>query len=195
MKQVLAALFILHASAAYAANTNANKRFCAPPIADNSAVSLEQFSQELLANNISVVPGNVVQPQNVDKFLKSYNKFPASLRSEMVTRGARIVIMEGEGVTTDLTFTHNETFDGRDWSKVSGSGGEVSEHFNIPTRIVVNSLNHNYGSADLVLHEHAHTLDSLYGRHGISNSGTWHNLIAADPSHLEFLKMLEGLYF
>jgi hypothetical protein len=61
----LAALFILHASVVYAANTNANKRFCAPSIADNSAVSLEQFSQELEANNISVVPGNVVQPQNL----------------------------------------------------------------------------------------------------------------------------------
>lgn len=192
MKLVLSALFIIQASAAFAGPTL--KQSCAPVAANPAAVSLEQFSSELQSNNISVVPGNVVQPQNVDKFLTSYKKFPATLRSEMVTRGARIVIMEGEGVKTDPTFTHDETFDGRDWSKVPGSGGEVSQHFNIPTRIVVNSLNHNHGSADLVLHEHAHTLDSLYGRHGISSSGTWHNLIGAQPSHLEFLKLLGGDY-
>lgn len=198
MKLVLSALFLIHASAALAVDANGVggmvKAHCTPPVANPAAVSLDQFSQELQSNNISVVPGNVVQPQNVDKFLKSYNKFPASLRSEMVTRGARIVIMEGEGVKTDPTFTDSETFDGRDWSKVPGSGGEVSQHFNIPTRIVVNSLTHNHGSADLVLHEHAHTLDSLYGRHGISESGVWHNLIAADPSHLDFLKLLGGDY-
>lgn len=170
------------------------KRSCPAVVASPTATSLDHYSQELQSNNISVVPGNVVQPANVDKFLQSYRKFPQSLRTEMVGRRARITIMEGEGVKTDPTFTDAETFDGRDWSKVPGSGGEVSKHFNIPTRIVVNSLTHNHGSADLVLHEHAHTLDSLYGRHGISSSGAWHNLIGAEPSHMDFLKLLGGDY-
>lgn len=166
MKTLLSALLFVHASSAIAQLSP--KRSCPLPIASPASTSLEQFSLQLSSNNISVVPGNVVQPQNVDLFLQSYNKFPLSLRTEMVTRGARMTIMEGAGVKTDPTFTHAQTFDGRDWSVVPGSGGEVSEHYNIPTRIVINSLNQNHGSSDLVLHEHAHTLDSLYGRHGIS---------------------------
>lgn len=191
MKAIFVLLLLLNSAMVMAISA---KRSCPAIVASPTSTSLDQFSAELRANNISVIPGNVVQPANVDMFLQSYRKFPQSLRTEMVGRRARISIMEGEGVKTDPSFTHASTFDGRDWSKVPGSGGEVSRHHNIPTRIVVNSLTHNHGSMDLVLHEHAHTLDSIYGRHELSKSGTWHNLIAADPSHIEFMRLLNGDY-
>ncbi len=191
MKAIVFTILLINSAMVLAVSP---KRSCPEIVASPTSTSLEQFSAELTSNNISVIPGNTVQPANVDKFLQSYRKFPQSLRTEMVGRSARISIMEGEGVKTDPSFNHAQTFDGRDWSKVPGSGGEVSQHHNIPTRIVINSLTHNHGSMDLVLHEHAHTLDSLYGGQGISKSGTWHNLVGADPSHLDFMKLLNGDY-
>ena len=191
MKAVFAVILLINSSMVLAV---AIKRSCPAAVPSPTALSLEQYSSELQANNISILPGNVVQPANVDMFLQSYRKFPQTLRTELVSRQARITIMEGTGVKTDPTFTFDETFDKRDWSTVPGSGGEVSQHHNIPTRIVINNLHQHHGSSDLVLHEHAHTLDSLYGTHGISRSGTWHNLIGADPSHMVFLDMLNGDY-
>lgn len=191
MKGIVTAILLINSTLVLATET---RKSCPAPVSNAGTKSLADYSAELQANNISVVGGNTVQPANVDVFLQHYNKFPAPLRSEMVQRGARISIMEGEGVKTDPSFTFAQTWDGRDWSKVPGSGGEVSQHHNIPTRIVVNSLYHNHGSTDLLLHEHAHTLDSLYGRHGVSESPAWSNIMAADPSHLGLASLLCGTY-
>jgi hypothetical protein len=189
MKTLLSALLLVYASTAMAKLTY--KRSCPLPVASPTSTSLEQFSQQLSLNNISILSGNVVSPQNVDFFFQSYNKFPESLRTEMVTRGARMTIMEGTGVAIDPTLTDAKSFDGRDWSVVPGSGGEVSEHYNIPTRIVINRLNHGHGTTDLVLHEHAHTLDSLYGRRGISSSDEW---LVLFKGHNEFARLMYGNY-
>ena len=150
--------------------------------------SLEEMKSELAANNITAI--NTVSPSNVEHFLAYYKKFPESLRSEMVNRGARISIMEGKGVTADPSFSSEKTFDGRNWDEVPGSGGEVSKDFNIPTRIVVNHLHDHHGATNLLLHEHAHTLDSLYGRNSLSNTGTWSKLLSDTPNSKEFLEML-----
>lgn len=191
MKVIVTAILLINSTQLLATDT---RKSCAAPVSNAGTKTLADYSAELQANNVNVVPGNTVQPANVDVFLQHYNKFPAPLRSEMVQRGARITIMEGEGVKSDPTFTFAQTWDGRDWSKVPGSGGEVSQHHNIPTRIVVNSLYHNHGSSDLLLHEHAHTLDSLYSRHGVSESPAWTNIMSAAPSHMEMASLLCGTY-
>ena len=151
---------------------------------------LSDFSQQFSDNNISVLQNNNVDTRNVERFLSELEKFPLGLRNEMKARGARITLMEGNGVTVDPSFSHSHTHDGRGWDSVPGSGGEVSRFHNIPTRIVINHLYDQHGANNLILHEHAHTLDSLYGRHGLSATPTFRNLLRDTPRSDEFLRML-----
>jgi hypothetical protein len=69
---------------------------------------------------------------------------------------------------------------------------EIQTEF--PTRIVVNSLYKNHGSTNAVLHEFAHTLDSLYAANGASNSELWLNVTKATPGYEEFILKILGPY-
>lgn len=157
--------------------------------------SLSELQAELKANNIEILEGNSIAPANVERFLEEYKKFPAPLKQEMIGRGARIRLMEGTGVGIDPSLTATVTTEGtRQWINVPGSGGEVSTRFNIPTRIAINHLYDNHGASNLFLHEHAHTLDSLYGTHGVSQSQAWKSLIAREPNSSSFTLNICGQY-
>lgn len=133
---------------------------------------------------------NEVEEAHMNQFLNELAKFPANLNREMISRGAEINIFQGEGVKADPSWveSHEETFDGRDWGGVPGSGGHTILHIEkVPTRIVANHLYDNHGSINLVLHERAHSLDFLYLNTGISASKTWKDLMNSSPDVQTFI--------
>lgn len=179
------------------------KRACDPAPVPTPSRSLAELTPILEANNVEILSGNTVQPGNVESFLAEYNKMPESLRTEMISRRAGIRIMEGSGIGIDssMTATHTtEDLDGdgqgdRDWMFVPGGGGFVNQYHNIPTRLAINNLynthgGHGHGATNLVLHEHAHTLDSIYGDHALSSSAPFRRLLRETPRSAEFLNML-----
>lgn len=130
----------------------------------------------------------------VEQFLFEYEKFPSSLRSEMVQEGGKIHLIQGEGVTADSTWGSSMfTKDGRDWSLVPGSGGSIFSYPKNPTRLVVNHLYDRHGSVNLVLHEHAHTLDHLYSEKDLSKSKAWTELIQ-DENNQNIMRGICGYY-
>jgi hypothetical protein len=78
---------------------------------------------------------------------------------------------------------------------VPGAGGDPFENGwdQNPTYIVVNHLYDNHGSINLVLHEHAHALDSTRSLREISNSTRW-KAIALKPKTSHFLTDICGNY-
>lgn len=111
----------------------------------------------------------------------------------MVRRGGKVHLIEGFGVSEDPTWTNqNSTKDGRGWNSVPGAGG--APYARMPTRIVVNRLYEGHGSTNLVLHEHAHSLDSTYTSHGVSSSQLWKNLMRENPEVNNFLDRKCGDY-
>lgn len=140
--------------------------------------------------NIKLV--NTVERRFQNMFYVEFAKFPKSLHNELITQGATINLMQGEGVTIDPSWPKIEnTFDGRSWDKVPGSGGSPG---NAPTRIVANHLYDRHGSTNLFLHEHAHTLDQLYKENGISKSKTWLQLLVNHSEATTFLTEICGSY-
>jgi len=165
------------------------RRTCPRPAEPASPRSMEELRPILEANKIEILDNNTVSPLNVENFLSNYNMMPENFRNEMIRGGAEIRLMEGTGVGIDPTLTATTTVEGtRQWINVPGAGGNVRA--NVPTRIAVNHLYDNHGSLNLVLHEHAHTLDSLYGDHALSSSPAWTNLMAGTPRATEFLNVL-----
>lgn len=145
----------------------------------------------------SVVPKTEVSLTYVEQFKNEMSKFPLSLQRELNRAGNKIHILEGEGVTVDPTWepVHEKTFDGRPWSDVPGSGGSTARgHKKAPTRIVINSMYAKHGSANLLLHEHAHSLDSISTLHGISNSLVWTRIQEMEPGVTKFLDQVCGKY-
>lgn len=83
----------------------------------------------------------------------------------------------------------------RKWDLVSGSGGVFTDPNAInPTRIVINRMykalhrlpdgeivEWDQGATNLVLHEHGHALDNLYGHHAVSSSPKWKEVMK-DPA-------------
>lgn len=199
-------LFFFTFSAALAQTTPVPvglKRACDPAPVPSPSRSMAELAPILEANNVEILRGNTVQPGNVESFLAEYNKMPESLRNEMVSRRAGIRLMEGSGIGIDSSMTATRTtedLDGdgegdRDWMFVPGGGGFVNRHHNIPTRLAINHLysthgDHGHGATNLVLHEHAHTLDSIYGDHSLSSSQRFRDLLEETPRSEEFLNML-----
>jgi hypothetical protein len=107
-------------------------------------------------------------------------------------------LIQGQGVTEDPTWgSYARTFDGRDWSNVPGAGGapySAGAQALAPTRIVVNRLYEGHGSVNLVLHEHGHSLDSVYSYRGISGSGAWLRHLNESPALRGFLTEICGTY-
>lgn len=168
-----------------------NRRRCPEAPVYTTPRTLDQMQGDLSSSRIEIM--NTVEPANVERFLWEYNKFPTPLRQEMINRGAKIRLMEGTGVGIDPSLTAVRTTEGlREWVNVPGSGGFKDD---VPTRIAVNHLYDSHGSAGLVLHEHAHTLDNLYDEKGLSNSETWMNLMNANnPGSREFTVGICGQY-
>lgn len=196
MKAFLVLTLIYSATAfAHEAHEGLNRRSCPQAAVPNPAPTMEQLAPKLRQNRIEILKDNSVSAPNVSKFLTEYEKFPQSLRNEMIQRRARIRLMEGTGVGIDPSMTATVTTEGtRQWVDVPGAGGEVSPDFNIPTRIAVNHLYDKHGASNLVLHEHAHTLDSVHGRHSVSRSQVWMNLMNTTPKSAEFTKEICGQY-
>lgn len=78
----------------------------------------------------------------------------------------------------------------KDWTNVKPKP-VVDEN---PTRIVVNEMypdqttyHRSHGSVNLFLHEHAHSLDSIYAYSGVSSGPEWQAL-ARDPEIREYMK-------
>lgn len=162
----------------------------APQTSPDSPEAISQFIRE---NNITLSPGpEIAQTQDFRNFMFEFNKFPASLMRELKSKGARITAHIGNGVTEAKGYQNSEsrTFDGRAWSKVQGAGGSVSPGvIHNPTVIVINNIYnntygsaHSHGSSNLFLHEHAHALDTLYGKNSISNSVTFQNLLKEETT-------------
>ncbi len=157
--------------------------------------TLEDYQPFFSSNKI--IPKTELTLNYVEQFKNEFEKFPANLRRELIEAGNKIHIMEGTGVTVDPTWipTHLTTFDGRPWSEVPGGGGSTARGYQkSPTRIVINHLYDHHGSADMFLHEHGHSLDSIRKLHGISNSTVWTSLMASQPGSAKFLDDICGDY-
>lgn len=163
--------------------------------------SMETLAPLLKEKNIEILTGNSVKPENIEKFLHEFHKFPDPLIQEMISRKARVRIMEGSGVGIDRELIElsdesdpRQKGDNRQWINIPGAGGLIDDYFNIPTRIAINHLYQNHGATNLFLHEHAHTMDSLYGENSISNSTQWRSLVSSNPKIISFTKGICGKY-
>ena len=166
------------------------KLSCPHAPVEGLGASLEELEPDLTKYGIEMVGDSSPSPENVRQFIAEVKKFPESLFQELKDKGAKIRIFEGEGVTVDKTFplqianagvafANRQVASTEGWDKIPGSGGSVApEGAKEPTRIAVNHLYDRHGSSNLVLHEHAHNLDSIYGRHTISNSAIWHQMFS-----------------
>jgi Pro-Pro endopeptidase len=167
-------------------------RQCPQPLVTGKSAA--DFSDVMKLNRIELITPSA-QAAHVEQFMAEFAKFPKPLIDEMHSRNVGIRILEGTGVANDTTFGNwTHTSDGRDWSTVPGSGGRVDSHSNVPTRIVINRMYGTTTAANLFLHEHAHTLDSLYGYHVLSSTKTWANLIHQTSGAREFINVICGEY-
>lgn len=201
------------------------------PQTTNTVADYQQFLDD---NRITNVSGEQMNVRHLEEFFFEYNKFPESLREEMIENNASINIIAGRAVTEDPTWDAKimTTFDQRNWSEVVGAGGfpyvttgerrayEKEVEFialtkkrcsdrrvkcdkgwqelepkvvvnDYPTRIVVDKLytdqslkTRSHGSVNLFLHEHAHSLDSLYSANGVSHSKEWQKIAQSDKAQL-----------
>lgn len=166
------------------------RRRCPAPPEPTTVRSMDELMPILRSNRIEILEGSPITPLNVEKFLVEYNKMPGHFRNELLSNKARIRIMEGTGVGMDPSLKDKVTVEGtRLWINVPGGGGQPRA--NVPMRIAINHLHdHSHGASNLFLHEHAHTLDSLYGTHSLSSSPVFQNLIHNAPRSREFLQRL-----
>ncbi len=102
----------------------------------------------------------------------------------------------------------NTTEGARKWDLVSGSGGVFTNPNEInPTRIVINRLykalhklpsgeivEWDQGATNLVLHEHGHALDNLYGHHTISSSKKWKDALDDEKTKSFVAKIFDPSY-
>ncbi len=141
---------------------------------------LDQYGVEIAA-------GQTPEIEDIRKFLAELKRFPSALYTDAKSRGAKIRLIVGTGVTDDPTFkpltpptSNGVAGTERSWSDTPGVGGAIYSRPQIPTRIVVNHLYSEHGSRSLVMHEHMHTLDFMFMEKGFSKSRAWINLRAND---------------
>jgi hypothetical protein len=144
----------------------------------------EETKDFLKQNNITLVNEGITQ-EHIDVFRKSYERLPTDLNRELLDKGRKLRLIYGQGVSDDSSWTTPKTHDGRSFKDVVGVGG--SPYWGAPTRIVVNRFHKSHGSADLYLHEEAHSIDSTYGYHTITGTKEWRNLHSL-PMVKTFLK-------
>ncbi len=157
-------------------------------LSDWQARGLGPLDPWLEKNGVVRVSAQIDQPHLV-QFALEFEKVPQALREKMVAKSSRVRLIQGRGVAEDPEWPAGSvsTFDGRRWSTVPGSGGGV-------TRIVVNRLYQGHGSINLVLHEYAHSLNSLVSEDFISKSQTWARLWRENPAFVGFIKRSCGSY-
>jgi hypothetical protein len=202
MKIILFIFFIFFQMLPSFSNPVSDERLsCSPAPEFSKPRSMETLVPILKEQNIEILKANSVKTENIEKFLFELNKFPDPIMGEMLARKVRIRIMEGSGVGIDPELIElddgndpRQKGDSRQWVNIPGAGGLVDENFNIPTRIAINHLYQNHGASNLFLHEHAHTMDSLYGENGVSNSAQWRNLILRNQKVNSFTKQICGEY-
>lgn len=164
------------------------KIHCASPAisAADSNKSQAELENGLRDQGVRIVTG-ISNVQALRHFAGELQRFPNSLHQELLSQGATIHLMEGQGVTVDRTWVSQNqvTIEGtRLWQNVPGSGGSVAPRYQkTPTRIVLNNMynhrhddGHGHGATNLFLHEHAHMVDTLYGQHAVSGSQQWQQL-------------------
>jgi hypothetical protein len=158
---------------------------------------LPEMMAYLAQNNIHIVKGTP-EPKHIQRFIEDFERFPQSLRNEMASRGSRINLIVGQGVSEDPSWAAeaaqgqgngwNATTDGRSWATTMGSGGFLGRP-QTPTRIVVNRT-YDTSFTNIFLHEYAHTLDRMHGEYSITRSRIWQQTLARDPSAQQMLQNL-----
>lgn len=114
-----------------------------------------------------------IQQEYLAQFAAEFERIPEVFRRKAYDASGLVHILNGHGVTEDPSWDSGDTktFDGRDWANVPGSGG--FPYLSVPTRFVVNRLYEGHGSVNLVLHEFAHSLDSIRKYQGFSTGADW----------------------
>lgn len=154
----------------------------------SSSIETDNFLRQ---QKINLLNPRDVNPSDLDSFLGSFMRFPEKLHRDIMDGGGSVLLIHGEGVSEDPNWDKEQvnTIDGkRLWSQTRGGGGSPSHK--IPTRIVVNHLYDGHGAIDLFLHEHAHTLDAIYGTETISKSPAYLNAITTEPKLKEYLSAI-----
>jgi hypothetical protein len=198
--QLLTSVFLVAAcgrGASVPENERSLTKLCGAPTLASS--ELDFASSEDLNKFLDVFKIKFIKTQNtpdathvdqkVKEFVAEFLKFPRSLREHMSAQGVSIHLIYGEGVAEDPSFPADPlTHDGRRWSKVPGSGGN-------PTRVVINHLYDNHGSVNLVLHEHAHSLDlGATDLATLSSSAEWKKVMDEDKHLMGVLDHYCGDY-
>jgi hypothetical protein len=152
----------------------------------------------LTSNAVTEVGATPIEERYLVQFARELSKFPQPIRARMIRGNARIHVLQGRGVANDPTWDGGDnTFDGRPWAEVPGSGGSpyssTARRYH-PTRLVANRLYEGHGSINLVLHEHGHSLDSLRSRFWISHATPWKRLLEANPGFVDLLRGACGSY-
>lgn len=164
------------------------------PVPSRNEIRLSQGELEHKLTSEIVLQSQGLNRSDVEYFLFEYDKYPRSLRSEMASAGGKIHLLQGEGVTVDPTWGGSIfTKDGRDWSRVPGAGGFIYSYPSHPTRVVVNHIYDRHGSVNLILHEHSHTMDHLYGERNLSGSKAWRDILQ-DEENQNVIRNLCGYY-
>lgn len=162
-------------------------------------ISRGELDDFLKENRVVMV--NKVENEHLVNFYHEVQKFPESLMNEMLIMKADIHILQGTGVAQDPTWEKQFVISGsggRGWDIVPGAGGfpyyKMAGGHSIPTRIVVNQLYNTFddigghGSENLFLHEHGHSLDSLYADHDISKTPKFRELFSEE--NVPYLKSI-----
>jgi hypothetical protein len=125
-------------------------------------------------NALHILPGFDVTEKELQEVKSSYNKIPVGLRYAAEANGAGIdLITGGAGNHPDLVYLKNQsTFDGgRTFADLPGVGGGPTLN-NKHTVISVDLIGAGRdGSEDVVLHEHAHSIDAYLNN--LSSQSDW----------------------
>lgn len=114
-------------------------------------------------------PMTLTEWNNVNKELA---KIPSGVRAAIKTQCGELGLVKDHGITVDPDYAHLKGVkprgwtSGHTWDSVPGCGGHVGKG----TVIVANRLKEGHGSANIILHEQAHSFD-VGGQ--ISNSEKW----------------------
>jgi len=150
----------------------------------------ESSLQDFLKEN-AVVKVNDIRESYVIQFAVEIRKFPTAPELYLAKNGGDFHILEGHGIGEDPSMgAFVKTFDGRTWMDVVGGGNEI-------TRIVVNRLYEGHGSANVVLHERAHTLD-IHGlplhKSAFSKDPAWDDIMKHDVDFALVMNKVCGDY-
>lgn len=166
-----------------------------PTIATRSTQELERILRE---NNVTITTAPISNVNLLWDFVAQLERFPASLRRELVAAGAKIHVFEDSaqygGVTADPSWrekSSTESKDGRNWAIIPGTGGFVPNGYAaVPTRIVLNKLYEGHGASHLFLHEHGHTLNTRFGADKPLHNSREFQALKREPKWNAFMNQL-----